>query len=106
MTGPRLFYAYNTHNFYIKQYCYESTSKVDKKTVIFYFFLIFRIKSRTPAYVIVYTLNVEKDFQIYAFNKKICMSENNRVWSVKQDDSRIPLKLTSPIVDPGLKQTK
>jgi len=27
-----------------------------------------------------------------AFTKKICMSKNNRVWSIKQDDSRIPLK--------------
>jgi len=25
-------------NFYIKQYCYESTSKAANKTVIFYFF--------------------------------------------------------------------
>jgi len=35
------------------------TSKVDNKTVIFFF--VFRIKSRTPHYVIVYTLILEKD---------------------------------------------
>jgi len=39
-----LFYAYNTHNFYIKQYCYESTSKVDNKTVNFIFFFRFPYK--------------------------------------------------------------
>jgi len=59
----------------------KSTSKVDNKTVIFNFFFVFRIKSCTPHYVIVHTLIVEKDFQIYAFNKKIlCIRKIVLVW--------------------------
>jgi len=67
MSVLSLFYAYNVYNFYIKQYCYESMSEVDNKTVIFLFFFVFRIKSHIPLYVIVYTLIVEKNLIFNSF---------------------------------------
>jgi len=59
-----------THNFYIKQYCYESTPKVDNKTVIFFSYKV--------AYCVVcYCLYFKsgKGFIIYAINKKISECE-------------------------------